>query len=62
MMLKRIGGHDNHSIITNILKTTIVDGVAILYSWAGKKKKKSFVDTFPTFVKVISGIFLDNFP
>lgn len=61
MMLKKIGGRDTNSVITNILKTTIADDVALLYSWAGKKKKESFIDTFPTFVKVISGIFLENF-
>lgn len=51
--LKIVGGTDTNSVIRNILKTLMTDNLATMFSFAGKRKKKSFQDTLPTFMKII---------
>jgi len=53
MTLKALGGTDFTTIVNTILAKLMTNCLAIRYSFAGKRKKISFKETFPTVLKTI---------
>lgn len=58
MAFKVLGGTDLNEIVNTILAKLMDNYLAVRYSFAGKQKKESFKDTFPTLVKAIISMYL----
>ncbi|XP_060856030.1 uncharacterized protein LOC132933769 isoform X1 [Metopolophium dirhodum] len=56
MTLKALGGTDFTAIVNTILAKLMTNCLAIRYSFAGKRKKISFKETFPTVLKTIINV------
>ncbi|XP_016660122.1 uncharacterized protein LOC100164891 isoform X2 [Acyrthosiphon pisum] len=54
--LKALGGSDFTAIVNTILARLMTNCLALRYSFAGKRKKISFKETFPTILKTIINV------